>query len=135
VLEQYPKDVKVVYKGFPLQNHKFSRQALIAALAAGEQGKFWEFHDALFREYSQLSDQKIQEIAASLGLDLAKFEAAKKSPQIPKLIARDLQEAQRIGIRGTPTIYVDGRLLRNRSLQGFRELIDADLAKRGSAPR
>jgi protein-disulfide isomerase len=54
VLEQYPNQVKLVYKNFPLRNHKFAKPAASAALAAGEQGKFWEFHDKLFQNYNQL---------------------------------------------------------------------------------
>ena len=68
VLEKYPQDVKLVFKNFPLRNHKFAEKAAIAALAAGEQGKFWEFHDLLFKNYNKLSDQKIQEIAQAVGI-------------------------------------------------------------------
>jgi len=130
VLEQYPTQVKLVYKNFPLQSHKSARAAATAAMAAGLQGKFWEFHDSLFRDYSRLSDEKIREIAETLGLDTERFDASRKSGEVLSVINRDLQEAQQIGVRGTPTIYVNGRLLRNRSLQGFRELIDVALARR-----
>ncbi len=131
VLEQYPKDVKLVFKNFPLASHRAARPAAVAAMAADEQGKFWEFHDRLFQDYAGIDEAKIQKIAEGLGLDMQRFEAAKRSPQILGTINRDLREAQEIGVRGTPTIYVNGRLLRNRSPEGFRDLIEKGLAERG----
>jgi protein-disulfide isomerase len=71
VLEKYPHDVKIVFKNYPLRNHKFAMKAAIAALAAGSEGKFWEFHDELFKNYNKLNDQKIREIALGLGFDQA----------------------------------------------------------------
>lgn len=62
VLEKYPHEVKCVFKHFPLNNHKFVRQAAVAAISAGRQGKFWEFHDKVFENYDQLNQQKIQAI-------------------------------------------------------------------------
>jgi len=135
VLEQYPKDVKLVYKNYPLPSHRAARPAAVAAMAAGEQGKFWEFHDRLFQDYAGIDEAKIQQIAEALGLDTKRFEAAKRSPQVLGVINRDLREAQELGVRGTPTIYVNGRLLRNRSLEGFRDLIEKGLAERGRPSR
>jgi protein-disulfide isomerase len=130
VLGQYPKEVKLVFKHFPLQMHALARPAAIAAMAAGAQGKFWEFHDRLFKNVSQLSDAKIQEIATELGLDQAKFDASRKDNGILALINRDMQEGQAIGVRGTPTIFINGRQLKNRSIQGFQELIGEELRKK-----
>lgn len=135
MLEQYPKDVKLVYKNYPLPSHMAARPAAIAAMAAAEQGKFWEFHDRLFQDYAGLNEKKIQEIAEALRLDVAKFEAAKRSARVLDAIDRDVREAQAIGVRGTPTIYVNGRLVRNRSLEGLRDLIDRAIENRGKAPR
>ena len=129
MLEKYPKDVKLVYKNFPLGNHKFARPAAIAALAAGKQGKFWEFHDLLFKNYNRLNEQKFQEIAQELKLDLEKFEKDQKDPEFFALISRDMSEGSRVGVRGTPTLFVNGRLVKNRSLEGFQALIDKELEK------
>ncbi len=135
MLGLYPKDVKVVFKNFPLQGHMFARPAAIAALAAGAQGKFWEFHDRLFKNFSQLSEQKIQEIAQELALDQDQFNASRRDSKILALIDRDVQEGQRINIPGTPTVYVDGRQLKNRSIEGFRVLIDDELRKKANPPK
>jgi protein-disulfide isomerase len=129
VLEKYPNQVKLVFKNFPLRNHKFSMQAAIAALAAEKQGKFWEFHDLLFKNYNHLNEQKIKEIAQQLNLDMEKFEKDRKDPQINGMINKDLAEGNQAGVRGTPTIFINGRLLRNRSMAGFQELIEKALKK------
>ena len=129
VLEKYPNQVKLVFKNFPLRNHKFAMQAAIAALAAEKQGKFWEFHDLLFKDYNHLNEQKIREIAQQLNLDMEKFEKDRKDPQIMAMINRDLSEGNQAGVRGTPTVFINGRLLRNRSMAGFQELIEKALKR------
>ena len=124
VLEKNPESVKLVFKHFPLNSHKFSRQAAVAAVAAGRQRKFWEFHDLLFKEYNRLNEQKILEIAQQLNLDMKKFDQDRKDPGIETIINRDLAEGNRIGVRGTPTVFINGRLLRNRNLAGFQDMIE-----------
>lgn len=129
VLEKNPVMVKVVYKHFPLQNHKFARKAAAAALAADRQGKFWPFHDRLFDSYNRLSDQKIREIAVSLGLNMETFDKDLKDPAIQAKIRQDFQDGNRADVRGTPAVYINGRVLKNRTLAGFQENIDKELGK------
>jgi protein-disulfide isomerase len=129
VLEKNPNEVKLVFKNFPLRNHKFAMPAAIAAHAAEKQGKFWEFHDLLFKDYNSLNEQKVKEIAQQLNLDMEKFEKDQQDPQIRAMINRDLAEGNQAGVRGTPTIFINGRLLRNRSMAGFQELIEKALKK------
>ena len=127
VLEKYPNQVKLVFKNFPLRNNKFAMPAAIAALAAEKQGKFWEFHDLLFKDYNRLNEQKIEEIAQQLKLNMEKFDKDRKDPQIMAMINRDIAEGNQAGVRGTPTVFINGRLLRNRSKAGFQELIEKAL--------
>ena len=129
VLEKYPADVKIVYKNFPLRNHKFAMKAATAALAAESQGKFWEFHDLLFKNYNKLNDQKISEIALELGLDQTEFNKKMKDPKITAMIRQDVREGAQAGVRGTPTIFINGRRLKDRSLKGFQAAIDKELQK------
>jgi protein-disulfide isomerase len=131
VLEKYPDDVKIVFKNFPLRNHKFAMKAATAALAAESQGKFWEFHDLLFKNYNKLNDQKIREIALELGLDQTEFEKKMKDPKITAMIRQDVREGAQAGVRGTPTIFINGRRLKDRSLKGFQAAIDKELQKLG----
>lgn len=122
--------VKLAIKNFPLPNHKFARQAAVAALAANRQGKFWEFHDELYKNYSRLSDEKIHEIAQQLGLDTAKLDQDMKSPEINAIVEKDLRDGQKAGVRGIPTIFINGRLLRDRSFAGFQAAIEKELAEK-----
>ena len=131
VLEQYPKDVKVVFKNFPIRSHKFAEKAAIAALAAGSQGKFWEFHDLLFKNYNQLNDKKIQEIAQAVGLNREEYEKKKNDPAIKQKVNQDFSDGRQAGVRGTPTVFINGIRLRDRSLKGFQTAIDKQLQKLG----
>ena len=129
MLDKYPKEVKLVFKNFPLSKHKFARKAATAALAAKAQGRFWEFHDELFENHRNLNDAKIQEIAKELGLDLERFKKDMKDPAIQKLIIRDVKNGREAGVRSIPTVFINGKLLRNRRLQGFQRMIDAELKR------
>jgi len=131
VLGQYPNDVKLVFKNFPLTRiHKSAMKASLAALAANQQGKFWEYHEELLSNYNKLSDAKFDEIAKSLGLNMEQFEEDLKNPALAAMVQRDLQNGVEAGVRGTPSIFVNGRLLKQRSLAGFKQIIDAELAKK-----
>ena len=129
-MEKYPNDVKLVIKHFPLSSHQFAKPAAKAALAAHKQDKFWEFHAKLFENYRTLSDQKIEEIATELELDMEKFAADLKSPEISALIERDIRNGSAIGVRGTPTIFLNGNRVKNRSMQAFQQMIDAEISKK-----
>ncbi len=131
MLDKYPENVKLVVKHFPLANHKYAHKAATAALAANVQGKFWEFHNKLFKNYNVINDTKIQDIAKELGIDIEKFNKDMQSPAIKSLIARDMNNGRQIGIRGTPTVFINGKTLKNRSLQGIYQVIEAELKKTG----
>jgi protein-disulfide isomerase len=130
VLEKNNGKVKLVFKNFPLNTHQFARKAAVAALAAGKQGKFWEFQDRLFQNYNRLNDQVVKEQAQQLGLDIQKFEKDMNDPQILQVINEDMQDGTKAGVRGTPTIYVNGVPLRDTNLEGFQVAIDKELGKR-----
>jgi len=130
VLDKYPDNVKLVVKHFPLPNHKYAKKASKAALAANRQRKFWEFHRKLLKNYKVINEVKIQEIARGLGLDIEKFTEDMKLPDIESLIARDMRNGRQIGVRGTPAVYVNGKILKNRSFPGFHQMIEAELKKK-----
>ncbi len=131
VLEHNPDTVKIVLKNMPLNFHKFAKPAALAALAAGNQGKYWEFHDALF-EAPKLSSKVIDDIAVSLGLDMQKYKKDMASQLIRQKLAQDLQDAQEAGVTGTPTIFVNGIKLQSRTLPAIQKLIDDELAKKAN---
>jgi len=130
VLEKYPNDVKLVMKHFPLQSHAFAQKASIAALAAARQGKFWEMHEKLYASQKELNDAKVEAIAQQLGLNMVEFNKDLKDQAIWSLIARDLQNGRQAEVRGTPSIFINGKLLNQRSLPGFVEAIEAELKKK-----
>ena len=134
MLKKYPNQLKIVYKHFPIRSHKYAFKAAQAALAAERQGKFWEFHDALFVNYNSLSDQKVQELVRKLNLDPAKFEADRKDAAITAKIKQDYQEGLRLGIRGVPTVFINGKKLRDRRMENFIAAIEKELKTLQPAP-
>jgi protein-disulfide isomerase len=130
VLETYPKDVRLVYKQFPLTSiHPNAMPASKAALAAGRQGKFWEMHQLIFDNQRQLGPEKFTEFAEKLTLDVPQFQKDMESPDILAQINREMQEGKSADVTGTPTIFVDGKRLMNRSFDGFKQMIDASITK------
>ncbi|MEE4112597.1 MAG: thioredoxin domain-containing protein [Desulfobacteraceae bacterium] len=129
VHQQYPAKVRIVFKNFPLVRiHRFAVPAALAGLAADDQGQFWPFHDRLFQNYNQLDAQKIEAIREELGLDAERFQARMNDPALKDLIRRDLEEGNAAGVRGTPTVFINGKKMRSPlTLDGFREAIDAAL--------
>ena len=127
MLEKYPKEVKLAHKIIPA--HDFTWKAATAALAADEQGKFWEFHDKLFENQSVLNDPMVIEIARMLKLDKDRFIRKMKDPAIADLIRRDANDAKALGIPATPWVYINGRHLEERSLPDFVNAIDKELKR------
>jgi protein-disulfide isomerase len=104
-----------------------ARPAASAALAANRQGRFWDYHDKVFQNYSKLSEELLADIARELGLDMIRFETDRKSVEINNIINRDLREAVRIGVKGTPTLYINGKKLEKRSLETITSAIESEL--------
>jgi protein-disulfide isomerase len=112
ILDAYPKDVKLVYKQFPLSMHAHARLAAAASLAAQAQGKFWPMHDKLFAHYRELSRENILAWAAELGLDARKLAADLDSNRFNPAIEKDLADGAAAGVEGTPAFFINGRLYR-----------------------
>jgi protein-disulfide isomerase len=89
--------------------HPHAVMAAEAALAANDQGKFWEMHDKLFANAHQLSHDKIFALAQSLGLDMMRFTRDMESARFRKAVAADVAEGDKIGVYGTPSLFVDGK--------------------------
>jgi protein-disulfide isomerase len=112
LLDKYPKDVRLVLKHFPLPMHPYARSAAAAALAANNQGKYWQFSHLLFENSSRLSDATIQGIAKRLGLDGGKFNRDMRSSTIQNIISKDMSEADKAAVEGTPAVFINGKALR-----------------------
>jgi protein-disulfide isomerase len=127
LLKDHGQDVKLVFKHLPLDIHTQAFAAARAAFCAGEQDRFWEYHDALFTT-SSLDTTVLQRTARSLKLDLQAFDACLTSDQSLDAINRDRREAAYLGISSTPTFFVNGKMLQGViGLDGFRSLIEQEL--------
>ncbi|RJR20936.1 MAG: hypothetical protein C4581_02765 [Nitrospiraceae bacterium] len=129
VLAAYPKDVKLVFKDFPLSFHQQAKNAAKAARAAGEQGKYWEMHDLIFENYAQLNDNSYKEFAAKLQLNEARFLADYGSNKYEGLIQQDMLLGQNSGVGGTPTLFINGKRMQGRSFDDFKAAIEGYLKK------
>ncbi len=109
--------------------HKFAYPASVAALAAERQGKFWEYHDKLFASGPGMSETTIQDIAKELGLDVEKFDKDLNDPAIHMLISRDFNEGVQAEVNGTPALYINGKVVKNRSVEGIEQMIEAEIKK------
>jgi protein-disulfide isomerase len=130
VLAAYPGKVRVVVKNFPLPFHPNARPAAKLAMAANEQGKFQGMMEALLANEGDASDDKAKEYAKNLGLDYNKLMSDFKNQDArwEKQIQDDMQLAQSVDVRGTPTFYLNGRKTNARDLSSFKSQIDAILA-------
>jgi protein-disulfide isomerase len=133
VLETFPDKVRIVFKHYPLNSHKFALKAALAAQAAHLQGRFWPLHDELFKLHDQLNDEKIQEAIRAAGLNENQLERDRKSDRVMKHVQEDYNEAARIGVRGVPTVFINGKRLRgDRSFESFAAAIEKESKKRSA---
>ena len=128
VISTYGDRVRLVYRHYPLPNHPNARPAAEASACANEQGKFWEYHDRLFANQSQLSGDDLKKHAAALGLDASKFNACLDSRRFQKDVEDDVAAAQLVGVSGTPHFFINGRPLSGaQPFEAFKEVIDDEL--------
>jgi protein-disulfide isomerase len=126
----YPDQIRVVWKHLPLPFHESAALAAEAALAAGEQGKFWEMHDRLFASQDRLDPPALEEHARALGLDVPRFKAALDGARYRPRVEADLKLARDAGISGTPTFFINGeKLVGSQPLAAFSYQVDVALAK------
>jgi protein-disulfide isomerase len=127
--DQYGGKVRLAWKNRPLPMHANARAAAKAALAAGEQGKFWEYHDALFAHQNALDPASLERYAADLGLDVDRFRRAMASDRTEAAVAADDAEATRLGVTGTPSFFVNGRrIIGAQPLAKFQANVELALA-------
>jgi protein-disulfide isomerase len=131
VLEAHPGKVRVVYKSFTLSFHLRGEPAARAAFAAGAQGKFWEMEHLLFERQQNLEDSDLDRYAKALKLDLAQWKTDMSSPAVNDRIAHDHALGDSLKLKGTPTIYVNGREL---DVEGDEQLEARVAGELGVAP-
>ena len=109
LLAKHPNEIRLVFKQFPLDIHSQAEFAAEAALAAHAQGKFWPMHDKLYANFRTLSPERIAEWAKELGLDMDKFNADMKSAKYKRVVEQELDQGEKAGVLGTPTLFVNGK--------------------------
>jgi protein-disulfide isomerase len=127
IVDRYPAEVRLVFKHLPTEGHRNSLPAARAAYCAGEQDRFWHFHDALFAT-SGLSAGVFDEIAARVGLGREKFQSCLASERPRSAIVKDIEAARRYRIDSTPSFLINGRLVKGAlSFTDFQNLIEREL--------
>ena len=133
LLVMYPGQIRIAFKNYPLDIHEDAMLAHHAALAAKQQGRFWEMHDRLFSNQRALKRADLIHTAQGLGLDTNKFIADMDSPQFTSTIEADKNEGRRLGVEGTPSFFINGKMLEGAQPIGeFKKLIDQALHDRTS---
>jgi protein-disulfide isomerase len=127
VVNEYGDKVKFVVRDFPLDMHQYAVKAAEAAEAAREQGKFWEYATLLFKNQEHLELDNLVQYASQLGLDAKKFQDALISGKFADKVQRDLQDGYRMGVSSTPTVFVNGKRVKDKSKESLRAVIDAAL--------
>jgi protein-disulfide isomerase len=130
VLSGYGEKVKLVYRDFPLDTiHPQARKAAEAVRCAQDQGKFWEYHDALFANSPNLSPEQLTTYAEQLGLNLPSFERCLASGTHAASVQKSINEGIRLGVTGTPAFFINGELLSGaQPLESFVRVIERELA-------
>ena len=127
LLREQEGKVRLVFKHYPLSAHHNALPAARAAVAAGNQGKFWEMHDMLFEHQDALTEEDLEGYAERIGLDVEQFRADMRSEETQRVIERDRAQGRELGVTGTPTIFVNGRRFQEppRALEAYvREELD-----------
>jgi protein-disulfide isomerase len=135
VVAEYGDRLRFVVRDYPLDQHANAQKAAEAAEAAREQGKYWEYTTLLFQNQSALGTDKLKEYATRLGLDRAKFDAALDSGRFAESVGRDMRDGDRVGVMGTPTIFVNGRRVTDISYEGLKAAVESALGKSAEAAR
>ena len=134
LLKEYDSRLRVVFRNFPLPGHEHAREAALAAEAAGFQGKFWEMHDALYKEQSSWSKapntrELFESYAGTLGLNMEQFKKDMDSDKAKERVDSDHALGDSLGIKVTPTMFINKRALepQEKNPEGVRAAINAAL--------
>ncbi len=133
VMQQYGDKVRLVVRDFPLPSvHVNAEKAAEAAAAANAQGKFFEYIEILYSNQKALDNASLKKYAAQLGLDRAKFDAELDKGVYAAEIANDVKDGEFYGVRGTPTLFINGMPVPVNSVEVMKKLIDKALAQKSS---
>lgn len=132
VMKKYPDQVQLIFHNLPLASiHPHAQKAAEAAVCAGNQGKFWEMHDLMFAEQASLDVKALKDKARRIGLDTSQFDQCLDGGKAVDAVARDVGEAENLGLSGTPASFVNGRYVDGAvSADELSALIEDELQRR-----
>jgi protein-disulfide isomerase len=134
IRERYGEKVRVVYRDYPLDFHKEAQKAAEAAQCAGEQDRFWDYHDRLFANQQALRVDQLKAHALNLGLDGDAFAACLDSGKFASEVQADFRDGSQAGVSGTPAFFINGRFLNGaQPLEAFLSVIDQELERAGTS--
>ncbi len=130
LFDRYPGKIRWIFKHYPLPIHPDAPLAHEASLVAGEQGKFWEMHDLLFLNQRAMKREDLIKYAKQLGLDMKRFNKKLDAGEFKPVIRADIGEGQKLGVRGTPTFFINGRrVVGALPFETFRGIVEEELKK------
>ena len=131
VEKNYADKVRLVYRQFPLPNsHPNAQKAAEASLCANEQKRFWDFYDSMFSDQSRLDVPSLKQRAQTMGLNTNAFNSCLDSGKQAAAILKDKEDARKVGVSSTPTLFINGRLLPgNRPYAEIRDIIEDELKR------
>ncbi len=126
----YGDRIHFVYREYPLPNHQHAKPAAEAGQCAGEQGKFWPYHDRLFANQQRLAPADLKQHAVEAGLDAARFNACVDSHKYASVVDSDIAMGNEAGVNGTPAFFINGRLVSGaQPFEAFKKIIDEELER------
>ena len=131
VLSRYPEQVRLIHRHFPLDSiHPQARPAAEAAMCADEQGRFWDFHDAIFARGGRIEADSFAEIGRELELDLETLGQCMGERRYRDFVQSDFEAGEAAGVTGTPAFFVNGIALKGaRNADEISEIVDAELER------
>ncbi|MGI6395397.1 MAG: DsbA family protein [bacterium] len=129
MMKNYDGKIKYVFKHFPLGFHKFAKPAALASIAAQKQGKFWEYYAKLFDELKNINEENLVKWASELNLDMEQFEKDRNSEKAGKILQDDISQGMNFGVRGTPTLFINGKRIVGANNTKIEELIISQIAE------
>ncbi len=130
VKKKYGNKVKIAFRHFPLPMHTEADEASAAAMCVHEQNKdkFWKYHDILFKNQDKMDDESLAKYAKEVGVDEKKFKECYDSKKYVDLVKKDMEYGEKLGVRSTPTFFVNGQLVSGAlPIESFSEIIDEEL--------
>ena len=129
VLDQYPDEVNLIFKHFPLKDHIYAEKAALASVSAYKQGKFLDMAEIFFENCDKFEGKTVDQASEQIGLDMELFRREMETESAKEILYEDVEMGQRLKIRGVPTIFINGKKVNNRFLPNLPEMVFNELSK------